>query len=114
MATIQTLPTTAPERTVSHILHELGLPVHRIGYKQLCLAIVLYSQNDIQSLSKELYPAVAAHFGYTDWRPVEHAIRLAIYHAWSIRVPGLWEQYFTGTTKPPSNKQFIATIAELL
>lgn len=114
MATTQPQLTAVPERTVNHILHELGLPVHRIGYKQLCLAIVHYSQNDIQSLSKELYPFVAARFGYRDWHPVEHAMRLVICQAWSQRPPGLWEQYFTDTTKPPSNKQFIATIAELL
>lgn len=114
MAITTTQPAPALQRSANRILHELGIPVHRIGYKQLCLAIVHYSQHDIQSLSKELYPAVAAHFGYTDWHPVEHAIRLVICQAWSIRDAELWEQYFTNPVKPPSNKQFIATIAELI
>lgn len=105
---------TESQRSASSILHELGIPVHRIGYKQLCLAIAYFAQDDTQSLTKELYPRIAVHFGYNDWHPVEHAIRLAICHAWSVRAAGSWEQYFSCTAKSPSNKQFIVTIAELI
>lgn len=35
------------------MLHELGFPVHLIGYKQLCIAIPQYSMDDSQSLTKD-------------------------------------------------------------
>lgn len=114
------MTTTAPSltqelhRSASHILHDLGIPVHRIGYKQLCLAITCFSEDDTQSLTKELYPYIAKQFGCADWRPVERSIRLAIFHAWSSRDPDLWNEYFSCSTKPPTNKQFIATVAEML
>lgn len=98
----------------SEILHKLGVPVHRIGYKQLRLAIALFAQNDTQFITKELYPHIAAHFGYADWRPVEHAIRLTICCAWNHRDPEVWKEYFPGAATAPSNKLFIAAIADLL
>ena len=98
----------------STILHELGLPVHRLGYKQLCVAIPLFSENGMLSLTKELYPFIAQQFGCADWRSVEHTIRLAIMYAWENGDRSLWEAYFPYCKKPPSNKQFIATIAEYL
>lgn len=35
------------------MLHELGFPVHLIGYKQLCIAIPQYSMDDSQSLTED-------------------------------------------------------------
>ena len=109
-------PTIPPELhwAASRMLHELGIPIHRIGYKQLCIAIVRFAGNDSQSLTKELYPFIAAQYGYADWHPVEHSIRLVILHAWENRDPGVWYRYFPGLCRQPSNKQFIATIAEFL
>ena len=98
----------------SRTLHELGIPVHRIGYKLLCTAIVSFAQNDTQSLTKELYPSIACRYGYADWHPVEHSIRLVILHAWENRDPSVWARYFPGQCRHPSYKQFIATIAEFL
>lgn len=76
------LTTTAPFVTqnplTSRILHELGIPVHRIGYNQLCIAIARYSQNPAQILTKEVYPFVSSFYGHSDWHPVEHSIRLAM------------------------------------
>ena len=106
------LPITAFFDHTRVILHELGVPVHRNGYRQLGVAIPCFALDDTQSLSKELYPYVAARFGHTDWRCVEHAIRLVILDAWDRRDPEVWEQYFPNCRKPPSNKQFIATLAE--
>lgn len=99
---------------ISPILHELGIPVHRVGYKHLSMAIQLYAQNDSQSLTKELYPRIADAFGYSEWHPVEHGIRLALLQAWDNRMPRTWERYFPCSRKCPSNKQFIATIVEFL
>ncbi len=94
------------------ILRELQFGIHRLGYKQLLLLIPNYALDDSQSLSKELYPYVAERFGYISWHPVEHAVRVAILDAWERRGPEVWEKYFPGVKKVPSNKQFIAAIAE--
>lgn len=99
---------------ICRMLHELGIPVHRVGYKYLILAIHSFGEDDGQSLTKGLYPNIALHFGYGDWHPVEHAIRLVILYAWENRLPGVWEQYFPCARRCPSNKLFIATMAEFL
>lgn len=101
-------------RPAGLILHRLGVPVHRVGYKQLAMAIACFAENDTLSLTKELYPRIARAFGYSDWHPVEHAIRLVILQAWEQRDPALWGLYFPHGNRPPSNKQFIATIAQFL
>lgn len=98
----------------SRILPELRFGIHRLGYKQLLLLIPCYALDSNQSLSKELYPYAADYFGYASWQPVEHAVRVAILDAWERRDPEVWEKYFPGMKKPPSNKQFIATLAERL
>lgn len=93
------------------ILLELGIPVHRVGYKQLCIAIPAYAEDDAQTLSKELFPYVASQLGYCDWRAVEHSIRDSIVYAWKRRDPAVWAKYFPNCRKAPSNKMFIATVA---
>lgn len=110
---IDTAPLSRQIQT-RQMLHELGFPVHLIGYKQLCIAIPQYSMNDNQSLTKDLYPYMAKCFRYYSWRAVERAIRNVIQVAWENRNPAVWEDYFPGLRKAPSNKQFIATIAERL
>lgn len=94
------------------ILYELRFGVHRLGYRQLLLLIPCYAMDSSQSLSKELYPYVAEEFGYVSWKPVEHAVRVAILDAWERRNPEAWEKYFPEGKKVPSNKKFLATIAE--
>lgn len=107
--------TTPPAQdTIRQMLRELSVPIHRTGYRQLCIAIPRFAQDSSQSLTKELYPYVAAQLGCADWRTVEHSIRVVILDAWQRRNPKVWEKYFPGAQKPPSNKQFIATLAEFL
>lgn len=112
--------TTITEQTIltlhatARMLHELGIPIHRNGYRQLCIAIPCYAQQDIQSLSKELYPYVADYFGQTNWQAVERSIRDVILDAWEHRDPEVWEVYFPKFRKVPSNKMFISTLAEHL
>lgn len=95
-------------------LHSLGCPVHRFGYDHLIVAIRRYARGDIESLSKELYPYVAEQFGYTDWRAIERSIRAEITDGWDNGDPQVWKLYFPHHQKAPSNKQFIATLAERL
>lgn len=96
------------------MLHHLRISVHRIGYKCLSIAIPCYAINDTQSLSKETYPYVATRLSYTDWRGVERAIRTVILDAWLHRDADAWEDYFPNQKKVPTNKQFIAVLAEHL
>lgn len=98
----------------SRMLRELGFPVHRIGYKQLCVAIPCLAQNNTQTVTKELYPHVSSYFGNTDRRNVEHDIRIAINDAWKHRNPAVWNNYFPQCQKSPTNKRFISTLAEHL
>jgi len=74
------------EEQSAQMLQELNLPVHRLGYHNLCIGI----------------PAV------------EHSIREAIRAAYGNRDPQVWERCFPGCRGVPSNKLFIATLAERL
>lgn len=103
-----------PRTKVSILLLELSVPAHRVGFLQLCTAIPLFKQDKQQSMASELYPAVAETLGYQDWRAVEHAIRDIIVAAWKHRNPKVWNKYFPGCVEAPSNKQFIATLAEYI
>lgn len=102
------------QKHVIFMLHELNIAVHRVGHKQLTIAILRYVQDDTQSLTKEVYPHVAKCLGYSDWRAVEHSIRVSIMHGWLDRNLEVWERYFPGLDKTPSNKLFIATLAQQL
>jgi len=102
---------TIPEQVVL-ALRDLNVPVYLSGYRCLCVAIPIFAQDVAQSMCNELYPAVAKELGYVDWRAVEFAIRRTILSAWEHRNPAAWEEYFPGITKVPTNKQFIATLAQ--
>ena len=106
-------PEDLPAATITH-LHILSLKTSVDGYRQLCEAIPLFYMDSHQLLSKELYPAVAAKCGCKDSRSVEHSIRKAIEAAWETRNKTVWEKYFPGYKKCPTNKQFISKIAEML
>lgn len=98
-------------------LHSLNFRTHLDGYHQLCIGIPLFFNNPDICLSKELYPAVAAHF-QLDSRTVEHSIRKAIEDAWLRKDPVVWAGFFPsdldGKIPCPSNKRFFAAIAEKL
>ena len=104
-------------QTVVH-LHILNFSTHLDGYHQLSVGIPLFAQNPNMRLSKELYPAIAKHFGMPDARTVEHSIRKAITSAWTGKNSVIWTKYFSlrpdGTIPCPSNKEFISRLAEML
>ena len=113
------IPTLEEQRTrleeaTRKMLHSLQFSVHLIGYSSLVVLIPCYRLDNTQGLSKELYPFVAAHCGYPSGQAVEHGVRVAILDAWDRRDPEAWEEYFPGMKKPPTNKHFIATLAERL
>ena len=100
--------------SIQNTLRILGIPVHRKGYRQLTIAIFCYAKDNTQSITKELYPAVARITGIQDWRLVERGIRTAIQCAWANRDPYAWDIYFPCVEKTPSNKLFISTLSDLL
>lgn len=93
-------------------LRKLNIPMHLSGYRCLCVAIPLFAQDISQSMCNELYPAVAKELGYMDWRAVEFAMRRTILSAWKHRDTHIWNECFPGIAKAPTNKRFIATLAQ--
>lgn len=102
------------QQRIARHLDMLGIPSHLGGYKMLALAIALYHGDPLQTLTKEIYPAVAEHLdGNYEISAIEHAIRSAISVAWRHRENAVWKEYFP-KSKLPSNKQFIAAISQQL
>ena len=102
-------------RVPEQVLQDLGrlnVPAYLSGYRCLCVAIPKFSRDISQSMCAELYPAVAEELGYMDWRAVEFAIRRSILWAWNHGRWEVWETYFPGAVKAPSNKHFIAALAQ--
>lgn len=99
-------------------LHMLNFRTHLDGYHQLRVGIPMFFDNPNICLSKELYPAIAAHFKLPDPRTVEHSIRKAIEDAWRHKDPTVWESFFPHTANGkdacPTNKKFFAAITEKL
>lgn len=105
------------EIIVTDILHQIGVPAHIKGYHYLRDAIImsLKDMKIINSVTKQLYPAVAEHFETTSSR-VERAIRHAIEVAWDRGDVEVLNAYFGYTIQnsrgKPTNSEFIAMIAD--
>lgn len=107
------------ETMVTEVIHEIGIPAHIKGYQYLRYAIIMVV-NDldiINSITKELYPAVAKKFNTTPSR-VERAIRHAIEVAWDRGDTEVLNSFFGFTIAnskgKPTNSEFIAMIADKL
>lgn len=100
------------------LLHSLNFPTHLDGYQQLCVGIPIFARKPSLRLTKELYPQIAEHFGLSDARAVEHSIRKAITAAWIRKSTVVWSKFFPPDSDYeihcPTNKEFIARIAEHL
>lgn len=104
------------EHIVKLILLELNFFSNGNGWAYLCDAIVTFRTDTRQSITKELYPTVAQHFGPgIKSRQVEKAIRTAIQKAWEQRDDAVWKRYFrvtnSGIIERPTNGEFISRIA---
>lgn len=106
-----------PRTHVSNLLLSLGVPTKLRGYSYLREAILLWQRDPGQSITKELYPAVAELCGCASVH-VERSIRSAITAAWSHREEHLWRMFFpadaSGDIPKPSNGTFIARLADCL
>lgn len=107
----------ALEAVVTDIIHEIGVPAHIKGYQYLRSAIIMAvdDMDILNSITKQLYPAIAQQYGTTASR-VERAIRHAIEVAWSRgRIETINELFgytVSADKGKPTNSEFVALIAD--
>lgn len=107
------------EKIISEILKDLCISPALHGYSYLRYAIELTIKDPklMHSISKELYPLVAKHFGSTPSR-VERTMRHAIMLAWEEPYSPARDAIFRYSVRAslgnPTNGQFIATVADYL
>lgn len=107
------------ETIVTEVILHIGVPAHIKGYHYIRHSIMLCisDKSMINSVTKELYPAVAKEFDTTSSR-VERAIRHAIEIAWDRGDVDVLTSYFGYTINngrgKPTNSEFIAMIADKL
>lgn len=103
--------------SIGNLLLMLGVPAGRKGYPYLERIIELYGEDSGRSLTKELYPAVGRE-NRVSGASVERAVRSAVHTAWEQRDEAVWRLYFSagrsGRVPRPTNRSFIATLAEVL
>lgn len=105
------------EARISNFLHELGIPANIRGYVYLRTGISLVTEESelINSITKILYPMIAAQYNTTPSR-VERAIRHAIEVAWgrgSIEAINRTFGFTVDTRRgKPTNSEFIAMVAD--
>lgn len=106
-----------PRTQVSNMLLSLHFSTKLRGYGYLREAVLLMAKNTGQSITKELYPAVAVRFDATPVQ-VERSIRNALQHAWQRREGTAWQLYFppgkNGYYERPSNGALICCLADRL
>ena len=103
--------------TVSNVLLTLRIPTKLRGYVCAREAILYLMREPGMSVTKELYPAVAALCDGTPAQ-VERAIRGAIHAGWIQGAGETWSQFFRprsdGKIHKPSNGEFLSRIADYL
>ena len=106
-------------KSISKLLHELGMPAHIKGYQYIREAISMVYDNPeiVGGITKELYPELAIRFDTTVSR-VERAIRHAIEVSWNRGDWDLMEDVFGHSIDydkaKPTNSEFIVTLADKL
>ena len=107
------------QKSISRLLHELGMPSHIKGYQYIREAISMVYDNPeiVGGITKELYPELAIKFDTTVSR-VERAIRHAIEVSWNRGDWDLMEDVFGHSVDidkaKPTNSEFIVTLADKL
>lgn len=95
------------------LLRRLSVPSGRQGFQHLLIALPQLTDQRDQRMGKELYAAIAERSG-TSISAVEKGIRDVLRTGWAQGDRELWQQYFPGCTKCPTNKEFLFRIADLL
>lgn len=107
------------QKSITSILHELGVPSHIKGYQYIREGITLVYENPelVGGITKELYPEIARKYETTVSR-VERAIRHAIEVSWNRGNWQLMEEIFGHSVDidkaKPTNSEFIVTVADKL
>ncbi|MDR0293107.1 MAG: sporulation initiation factor Spo0A C-terminal domain-containing protein [Oscillospiraceae bacterium] len=107
------------EAQITHILREMGIPAHIVGYQYVREAIVITvcDRKMINAVTKELYPALAKTFS-TKPSNVDRAMRYAIEVAWGRGDTEILRSFFGyrlgSKAGRPNNSEFIATISDYL
>lgn len=105
------------DERITDIMRQIGFPAHIKGYKYVRYAVRLAVSDMaiMDSVTKELYPAVADLYDTTPSR-VERAIRHAIENAWDRGDPEVISNYFGYSVHmrkgKPTNSEFISLIAD--
>ena len=106
-----------PRAQVSNMLLSLGVPTKLRGYGYLREAVLLMAKRPAQSITKELYPAVAASCGATAAQ-IERSIRSAVKNSWQRQEDTTWKTYFptgdAGNRRSPTNSELITCLADCL
>ena len=104
------------EYELKKILIHMGITPNYRGYDYIVLAIELVFENParLQYVTKELYPEIAKQY-HTDWRAVEHSIRITILRSWESD-PTRFEKFLgmRNKEKPSAGKFLAALYAYLL
>jgi len=107
------------ENLVGKYLNSLGVPPHLNGYSYLKYSVArcLCHPEELESVTKILYPAVAGKFGTTSGG-VEHGIRHAIQKTCENGRTTEWENIFGKNYvccyNKPTNSQFIAALSDFI
>ena len=96
---------------ITNTLLHLGISTKLRGFGYLREAIVLMTKSPEQSITKELYPAVAALCNATSMQ-VERSIRSAIATAWRRRDASAWRAFFHSEDTRPTNADFICRLSD--
>ncbi len=104
-------------KSVTNLLHDLGVPAHLSGYGYLRDAVCMVIENPllINSMTKQVYPRLAEKSGKTP-ASVEKAIRTAVEVSWSRGKSEILEEVFGFTVNmqkgKPTNTEYIAMLAD--
>lgn len=96
---------------LNNILIKLDITPNYRGYEYIVYAIRLIFEKPerLQYVTKELYPGVAQQYR-TDWRAVEHSIRISVSRSWD-EDPERFKDLFAGWVKEkPSSGRFLAVL----
>ena len=100
-----------PSDRIRDLLLTLRISPRLLGFLYLTEILRLFSADKQQRVTKDLYPVLARKHR-TSPDAVEHAIRSCLRDAWNRRDPEIWQHYFPGAQRCPSNREFIAVLAE--
>ncbi len=107
------------QKSITNMLHELGMPSHIKGYQYIRegISMIYNKPTIIGGITKELYPDIAEKFDTTVSR-VERAIRHAIEVSWNRGNWDYMEEIFGHSVDidkaKPTNSEFIVTVADKL